>query len=190
MLFRIGHGCALSHMESVDSVMPCRIAARIVNAAACHDSHVGAALNIKIIVYNIRHACGVHHHRNMHLFSLRFLTDVYVDSLLVRLPADLDVIRISMAEGLAVVPQVVCALLLKTVVIYFFQNSVRYRIQFHQYFLFSCRFQRHLFQDEILSDFICLPPGPCRHSSSPPGTASGESRPCFRSLPPFHPAPP
>ena len=181
ILFRIGDGRPLSHVESMDAVVPCRVAARVVDAAAGHDGHVRAALDIEIIVYDVGHAGSVHHHRDVHLFPLGLFADIDVDPLFVRFPADLDVLRISVAEGLSVVAQVVGALLLKAVIVYFFQDLICYRIQLHRPLLLpACPPGRRSprFPD----------PGSC--SPVPPETASAGSRPCLRSSPLCRPAPP
>ena len=53
------------------------------------------------------------------LFSLGFPADIHINSLLVLFPADFDMLRVPVTEGLSVIAQIIGTFLFKAQVIYF-----------------------------------------------------------------------
>ena len=53
MLFHIFYLRVFPDMEGMDAVMLCGVVAAAVDAAACHDGHIGVLSDVEIIVYQI-----------------------------------------------------------------------------------------------------------------------------------------
>ncbi len=106
--------CALADMEGMDPVMPALIAAAVVDATSCDDGYVRASIDVKIIIDFILHARGIYHYRNVHLLPSGIPINVNIDSRLIFLLFDLNMLAVPMTQGNTVVAQVVCAFLLES----------------------------------------------------------------------------
>ena len=90
------------------------IAATVVDAASCDNRHVCASINVEIIIDFIFHARGIYHYRNVHLFPSGIPINVNIDSRLIFLFFDLNMLAVTMTQGNTIMAQVVCALLLES----------------------------------------------------------------------------
>ena len=72
-----------------------------MNAASGDNRHIGAVLNIEIIVYDIN-AFLTHNNRNMHLLVLCLAADMNVNARLVFLLYDMDMTAVAVADCHAV----------------------------------------------------------------------------------------
>ena len=70
MLFLVADIGPLPHVEGVDAVMAALVAAAVVDAAAGHNGDVRSVGDVEVIVHDIHHTGGAHHHRDMHLLAL------------------------------------------------------------------------------------------------------------------------
>ena len=65
----------------------------------------------KIIIYNICHAGGVYHYRDVYLLSLCISVNIYVNTGLILLFLYLYMLTVPVAESSSVMPEIKCPLL-------------------------------------------------------------------------------
>ena len=135
MLFLITDVRILSNMKGVDPVMSALIASAVVDPAARNDRNVRSVRDIKVVVYKVCHTGNTDDHRNIDLLTLCIAINIDIDSRLIRLLLDLDMLTVTVADGRSVLAQVESALLRKSVVIDDFQYFFYYMIQLYHYAL-------------------------------------------------------
>ena len=114
MLFLVAHVGIFSYMERMDTIVPAVVAAAVVNAAARYNRNIGAVRNVEIIVNKIRHAGNADDNRDKYFFALRLAVDQNINARLILFFADFDMFTVTVAERNAVLAEIVCPFLLKS----------------------------------------------------------------------------
>ena len=94
--------------------MAALVAAAVVDAAAGHNGDVRSVGDVEVIVHDIHHTGGAHHHRDMHLLALCIPVYIHIYTGIVFLFLYLDVLRAAVAQGDSVLPEIERALLFKS----------------------------------------------------------------------------
>ena len=103
MLLFITDIAAGSDMEGMNSVMTAVVTSAVMNSAACNDRYSCSILYIEIIIHLIGHSRSIDNNRNMHVFTVGITTDYHVDSRLVLLALNLNMLRVPMTKRITIV---------------------------------------------------------------------------------------
>ena len=85
-----------------------------MDPASRNDRHVRAICDVKIIIYKIRHAGNADDNRDKYFFTFRLAIDQNINARLILFFADFDMLTVTVAERNAVLAEIVCPFLLKS----------------------------------------------------------------------------
>ena len=85
-----------------------------MDTAARYNRNIGAVRNVEIIVNKVRHAGNADDNRDKYFFTFRLAIDQNINARLILFFADFDMLTVTVAERNAVLAEIVCPFLLKS----------------------------------------------------------------------------